>query len=53
MIEELDLHIPISLFCIVILFDFTTPYQYEALADYCVLLIFNIKSYPWNILNSL
>jgi len=44
--EELVSHIAISLYCFIIFFDFTTRYQHEALASCCVLLIFNIKSYP-------
>jgi hypothetical protein len=44
--EELVSHIAISLSYFVIFFDFTIRYQHEALANCCVLLIFNIKSYP-------
>jgi hypothetical protein len=41
--EELVSHIAISLSCLVILLDFTTRYQHEALASCCVFMIFNIK----------
>jgi hypothetical protein len=51
--EELVSHITISLYFLVIFFYFTTRYQHKTLASCCVLLIFNIKSYPWDILNSL
>jgi hypothetical protein len=44
--EELVSHIIISLSYFVIFFDFTIRYQHEALPNCCVLLIFNIKSYP-------
>jgi hypothetical protein len=43
--EELVSHIAISLYCLIIFFDFTTRYQHEALVHCCVLLIFNIKNY--------
>ena len=44
-LEELVSHIAFSLSYLVIFFDFTTRYQHEALANCCVLLIFNIKSH--------